>query len=155
MYEKIPKGYQKRKDILVCRYFNWFYGFFTLLCVFFSLFSFKLIWDKMLQKDEGYAYLLHPVTGVSAGFMVGAIVLFCIMKNKLVIFDQEGIYYRNLFGRVYRFSNDEIEGCMISSAYRHDYVVICTKKKSILMGVTAGNYYPAKKYVRKKYRVIR
>ena len=157
LQNKIPQEYQDRKDILFCDCHTLEYG--CAAVVFFVLGLFLGLGVPILSLSTAmYVSQRISLIGLCLGggmfvwFMVWVIIQY--MKNWTVIFHADGVWYRNLSGAVFNYTDAEIKGYIISNIGRYRYIILGTESKRVFINHTSRNYLPAKELVQRKYRKL-
>ncbi len=155
---EIPQEYQNRNDVLVCHYCTAYLGFLAVILLVLGLFSGTGLTIICLTSDNMYVLeklsLLVLSVGEGALGVAGGWLAVKYMKNWTVIFHENGIWHRNLMGKIYNFTDADVKGYIITNARKHHFITLCTKSKRMWINSYSSNYRQAKKLVQKKYQEI-
>ncbi len=153
---EIPKEYQNRNDVLVCHYCTAHLGFLAVILLALGLFSGTGLTISCLTSDNMYVLeklsLLVLSIGVGALGAAGGWLAVKYMKNWTVIFHENGIWHRNLMGKIYNFTDAEVKGYTITNGPKYYFITLCTKSKRMWINSYSSNYHQVKKLVQQKYQ---
>lgn len=142
----IPGYYMEDKRSVVCTYRTYTYGMLMLICFGMGITIFALVFHLFSEAEYIIAYMFFLV---SLCFIALGIVFILFMKNWVVVFHSEGIIYRNLLGKIYQCTDEEVLGCAIIYAPRRHSIHIRTKEKNIWLNIYCTNYHQAKTAIQK------
>ncbi len=153
---EIPQEYQNRNDVLVCHYCTAHLGFLAVILLVLGLFSGTGLTISCLTGDNMYvleklSFLVLSV-GVGALGAAGGWMAVKYMKNWTVIFHENGIWHRNLMGKIYNFTDAEVKWYTITNGPKHYFITLCTKSKRMRINSYSPNYRQVKKLVQQKYQ---
>ncbi len=149
--DKLPDipGKWERDELIVCRYVGFMFGFLAAMCaglgVALTGVSVHLLTNAG-NLEAFFTAMLFPVLTLMMFAEAGMIVLF--MRNFALVFYPEGVVFRDLFGKTWSFTKEEIMRVRLMGS-KAFYVQ--TKEKSICVTSFGTNYYSAEEYVKKKY----
>lgn len=146
-----------RKDILTCDCRTWKYGCIAVVVFVMGLFlifgiPILSLSTAMAVSERVSLIMLCAWGGILA--LAGDWMCVQYIKNWTVIFHEEGIWYRNLFGKVYNYTDAEIKGYIITRGPKYYYIILATESKRIYISYLSRNYQSAKELVRRKYREL-
>ena len=153
---EIPQEYQNGNDVLVCHYCTWKLGFPAVILFVLGLFSGTGLTVSCLTGDNMYVperlslLILSIGTGVFCAAMGWLAVKY--MKNWTVIFHENGIWYRNLTGKIYNYTDAEIKWYTITNGPKHYCITLGTASKRMWINRYSPNYRQAKELVQQKYQ---
>ncbi len=150
---KLPGGPWEREQLIVCRYSELAFSMIGLFCVGFGLFMMYGAGVNLVAvKENPNAMGLGLVLGtLGPMFILLGVVFFLFMKNYMVIFYPEGVYYQNAFGKPYVATDEQIEYVSVIPAYRDRSFRLCTTDRNLWLNRYCSEYYEAEKYVQKQY----
>lgn len=150
---KLPGGPWEREQLIVCRYSEPAFSMAGLFCVGFGLFMmYGAFVNLIAAKEDPNAMGLGLVLGTMGPmFVLLGGVFFLFMKNYMVIFYPEGVYYQNALGKAYVATNEQIEYVSVIPAYRDRSFRLCTTDRNLWLNRYCSEYYEAEKYVQKQY----
>ncbi len=153
---EIPQEYQNRNDVLVCHYCTLELGFLAVILFVLGLFSGTGLTIGCLTSDNMYVLekLSLLVLSIGAGIFCAAMGWLAVqyMKNWTVIFHANGIWHRNLMGKIYNYTDAEIKWYTITNGPKHYCITLGTASKRVRINRYSPNYGQAKKLVQQKYQ---
>lgn len=153
---EIPQEYQNRNDVLVCHYCTLYLGVLAVIFFVFGLFLGTGLTINCLTSDNMYVleklFLLVLSIGVGALGVAGGCLAVKYMKNWTVIFHEKGIWHRNLMGKIYNFTDEEVKWYTITNGPKHYFITLGTDSKRIWINSYSSNYRQAKQLIQQKYQ---
>lgn len=153
---EIPKEFQNRNDVLVCHYCTSYLGSLAVILFVLGLFSGIGLTIMCLASDNMYVLeklsLLVLSVGVGALGAAGGWLAVKYMKNWTVIFHEKGIWYRNLIGKIYNFTDEEVKWYTMTNGPKHYFITLGTDSKRIWINHYSSNYRQAKQLIQQKYQ---
>lgn len=111
---------------------------------------------KLPNYDNMYVleklFLLVLSIGVGALGVAGGCLAVKYMKNWTVIFHEKGIWHRNLMGKIYNFTDEEVKWYTITNGPKHYFITLGTDSKRIWINSYSSNYRQAKQLIQQKYQ---
>ena len=152
---EIPGGAWSEKDFVVCRYSTGWFGFVLVICVATGVMCLWAAFHLTLGAISKDSLDLEGYTAGSLFFLLGiiffgmAVVFLLYMKNYVVIFYPQGIVYRNILGKTWNYSDEQVKYVSIIDAYKNRSLRVQTEEKNIWLNSYCTNYYKAKEAVMK------
>lgn len=151
---EIPQEYQNRNDVLVCHYCTGMVGFLMGLLFSIGAGSCIIFIASLTDGNIDVADLMGSLMMSVCMLLLsgaGGLLYFKHMKNWTVIFHKDGVWYRSISGKVYNYTDAEVEWYMIASRIG---IVLGTEPKRVNIKSFTPNYGAALQWVRQKYRKL-
>lgn len=149
---QLPGGPWEREQLIVCRYSEMTYSALALFCVGFG--SFMLYGAYVNATDPGewdpaQAVFILGTMGLVFIALGGVFLMF--MKNYMMVFYPDGVLFRNLLGKIYVATNDQIEYVSVIPAYQRRSFRIKTVDKDLWINWYCSEYHEAEQYALSRY----
>lgn len=145
----LPKGDWTRDQMVVCRYNTFTFGISAMML--FAIAAIPLfIAFFVFENPENFEDWMLSIVFVMVGlFGIGGGIMFVLyMINYRVVFFPGGISYRNVFGKTWQYTEDQIK----SVSYSGRNIIIRIKGKMVSLNSYCTNYRLALDVV-KEYRI--
>ena len=150
---KLPGGSWKREQLIVCKYSELAFSAIAVMCVALGggmLYGGLLNLNASDDNSNGLeAVLILGIMGIV--FVALGSVFIMYMKNYRIIFYPEGVFYQNLFGKVYVATNEQIEYVSIIPAYQKRSLRLHTVDRDLWLNSYCSCYHEAEKYALSHY----
>ena len=153
----IPEEYENREDVLVCHCCTLWALIYTLFMLALESLVVSLLmtsWEVAANGIEISNIALYPFSVVIIIFAVVTVQRILEMKNKTVILHKYGVWYRDTLGRIYSYTDAEINTYFNAEHARHSHIMLHTEKRDIIVERYATNFRFAKTIIKKKYKEI-
>lgn len=149
----LPGGPWKREQLIVCRYSGLAYSGISLLCAAAGVIFVYGAYHSLTARSGsevtwGNALALAGI-GLCFFAMGGALVMY--MKNYMIIFFPQGVFYQNIFRRTYVTAHDRIEYVSIVPVYRKRSFRLHTADRELVVNRYCSGYHEAESYARSHY----
>lgn len=149
---KLPGGPWDEQQLIVCRYCELTYSALAFLC---EGLGFGMLYGAYLnaiEPAEYEAWVPVLVLGTMGPvFIALGGVFIAFMKNYMLIFFPDGVYFQNLLGKSYVAANEQIEYVSIIPSYQQRSFRLHTKDKDLWINWYCSNYHEAERYALSMY----
>lgn len=149
---ELPGGPWEDEQLIVCRYCELTYSALAFLC---EGMGFGMLYGAFLNAIEPAEY--EPLTPVFVLGTMGLVfialggVFIAFMKNYILVFYPEGVFFQNLLGKTYAATNEQVEYVSIIPAYQQRSFRLHTADKDLWINWYCSNYHEAEKYALSMY----
>lgn len=154
---EIPQEYQNRSDVLVCHCCTSYLEILAVILLIWGSFSgigqtiIDLTSDNMDLLEKLFFCVLD--IGVGALGVAGGWMVVKYMKNWTVIFHENGIWHRDLMGKIYSFTDAEVKWYTTTTTPKYYSITLVTESKRMWINSYSSNYRQVKELVQQKYQV--
>lgn len=149
---KLPGGPWEKEQLIVCRYSELTYSALTFLC---EVLGFGMLYGAYLnaiEPAEYEAWVPVLVLGTFGPvFIALGGVFFMFMKNYMLIFYPDGVFYQNLLGKTYVATNEQIEYVSIIPAYQQRSFRLHTADRDLWINWYCSRYHEAEQYALNRF----
>ncbi len=149
---KLPGGPWEDEQLIVCRYCELTYSALAFLCEGMGFGMLYGAFVNFIHPAEYEPWVPVFVLG-TLGLLFIALggVFIAFMKNYLLIFFPEGVFFQNLLGKSYVATNEQIEYVSIIPAYQQKSFRLHTVDKDLWINWYCSNYHEAEQYALSMY----
>ena len=150
---EIPGGPWAREQLIVCRYSEGPFCTIAVVCICIGIGMLVAACVYLSSIGENMETIvwafLYAVMGPVFLILGGVFALF--VKNYMIIFYPEGVYYQNAFGKPYVATNEQIEYVSVLPMYRDESFRLRTIDRDLHLNRYCSEYFKAQKYVQKRF----
>lgn len=149
---KLPGGPWEDEQLIVCRYCELTYSALAFLC---EGMGFGMLYGAYLNAIEPAEYeawvpVLVLGTMGSVFIALGGVFI-AFMKNYMLIFYPDGVYFQNLLKKSYVATNEQVEYVSIIPSYQQRSFRLHTADKDLWINWYCSNYHEAERYALSMY----
>lgn len=149
---QLPGGPWEREQLIVCRYSELTYSALGLMCVVFGIGMIYGAYLNAIEPAEYEAWVPVFVLGTMGPvFIALGSVFFLFMKNYMLVFYPEGVFYQNLLGKTYVATNEQIEYVSIIPSYQQRTFRLHTVDRDLWLNWYCSQYHDAERYALSMY----
>ena len=149
---ELPGGPWEREQLIVCRYSELTYSAIGLMCVAFGIAMIYGAYVNAIEPAEYEAWVPVFVLGTMGPvFIALGSVFFMFMKNYMLVFYPDGVFYQNLVGKTYVATNEQIEYVSIIPSYQQRSFRLHTADRNLWINWYCSQYHEAEQYALSMY----
>ena len=149
---QLPGGPWEREQLIVCRYSELTYSALGLMCVVLGIGMIYGAYLNAIEPAEYEAWVPVFVLGtLGPAFIALGSVFFLFMKNYMIVFYPEGVFYQNLLGKTYVATNEQIEYVSVIPSYQQRSLRLHTVDRDLWLNWYCSQYHDAERYALSMY----
>lgn len=139
----------KREIPIICTYRTFTFAMvFEISCVMtvvMSMVSYSLIKNNDISIASAFMLL-------AAAFLFLAVIFVLYMKNRVVVFHEDGIIFKTAMGKIYYINKNDIDGYKDTRGYKtHNLTVFTKTNMKVTLNYYCSDFYKAEEYVINHY----